>query len=220
MEPNPLAVGGADVDGTSMTDVDRVAITPDAVLDAAMAIIESEGVEALSMRRLAGDLGVRTPTVYWHVGGRQDILDKIIERLTDEFGRLRPRGKTPAARISSLCMALVTEVRRRPHVIAVSRTAGRGEAIFAQAQQRIAREVEAAGLHGRDAAFALRTILFQLGGFIVVDFGIDHDSTVRGAARWEGGDPELRDELSHSIDIDEVFRFCLDAILARLLPAE
>jgi TetR/AcrR family transcriptional regulator, tetracycline repressor protein len=218
MEPNVLAVGAADVDGTSMTGVDRVAITPDAVLDAAMAIIESEGVEALSMRRLAGDLGVRTPTVYWHVGGRQDILDKIIERLTDEFGRLRPRGKTPAARISSLCMALVAEVRRRPHVIAVSRTAGRGEAIFARAQERIAREVDGAGLHGLEAAFALRTILFQLGGFIVVDFGTDHDSSVHGAARWEGGDPELRDELSHSIDIDEVFRFCLDAILARLLP--
>jgi TetR/AcrR family tetracycline transcriptional repressor len=218
MEPIPLVVGRANGDGTAMTDVNRVAITPDAVLDAAMAIIESEGVEALSMRRLAGDLGVRTPTVYWHVGGRQDILDKIIERIMEEFGRLRPKGKTPAARISSLCMALVTEVRRRPHVIAVSRTAGRGEAIFTRAQQKIAREVEAAGLHGREAAFAVRTILFQLGGFIVVDFGIADDS--HGVARWEGADPELRDELSHSIDIDEVFRFSLDAILARLLPGD
>ena len=117
-------------------------------------------------------------------------------------------------------MALVTEVRRRPHVIAVSRTAGRGEAIFTRAQEKIAREVEAAGLHGREAAFALRTILFQLGGFIVVDFGIADDSSVHGVARWQGADPELRDELSHSIDIDEVFRFSLDAILARLLPTD
>ena len=88
-----------------MTDVNRVAITPDAVLDAAMAIIESEGVEALSMRRLAGDLGVRTPTVYWHVGGRQDILDKIIERSwtsSDAFApgarRLRPASRRCAWR--------------------------------------------------------------------------------------------------------------------------
>jgi TetR/AcrR family tetracycline transcriptional repressor len=197
----------------------REPLTPELVLDAAMAIVETDGVEALSMRRLAGDLGVRTPTVYWHVGGRQEILDKLIDRLMNEFGRLRPRGKTPAARISSLCMALLREVRRRPHVIAVSRTAGRGEAIFTRAQEKIAREVEAAGLHGREAAFALRTILFQLGGFIVVEFGIAADTSLHGVNRWQAADPELRDELSHSIDIDEVFRFSLDAVLARLLPS-
>jgi AcrR family transcriptional regulator len=201
-----------------MTVATRGAITPDLVLDTAMAIACTDGVEALSMRRLASELGVRTPSVYWHVGGRQEILDKLIERLMDEFGRLRPRGKTPAARISSLCMALLREVRLRPHVIAISRTAGRGEAIFLRAQEKIAREVEAAGLHGRDAAFALRTILFQLGGFIVVDFGIADDTSVHGVSRWHVADPELRDELSHSIDIDEVFRFSLDAVLARLLP--
>ena len=201
-----------------MTVASRGAITPDLVLDTAMAIVESDGVEALSMRRLAGELGVRTPTVYWHVGSRQEILDKLIERLMDEFGRIRPRGKTPAARISSLCMALLREVRLRPHVIAISRTAGRGEAIFLRAQEKIAREVEAAGLHGREAAFALRTILFQLGGFIVVDFGIADDTSVHGVSRWQVADPELRDELSHSINIDEVFRFSLDAVLARLLP--
>ena len=201
-----------------MTVASRGAITPELVLDTAMAIACTDGVEALSMRRLANDLGVRTPTVYWHVGGRQEILDKLIERLMDEFGRLRPRGKTPAARISSLCLALLREVRRRPHVIAISRTAGRGEAIFLRAQEKIAREVEAAGLHGREAAFALRTILFQLGGFIVVDFGIAEDTSVHGVTHWQAADPELRDELSHSIDIDEVFRFSLEAVLARLLP--
>ena len=202
-----------------MTDVSRGVITPDLVLDAAMSIVESDGIEALSMRRLAAELGVRTPTVYWHVGSRQEILDKLIERLAAEFGHLRPRGSTPAERISSLCMAMVAEVRRRPHVIAISRTAGRGEAIFTRAQAKIAREVAAAGLSGRQAAFAIRTILFQLGGFIVVDVGIAEDSSVHGVQQWEVADPEVRTELSHSVDIDEVFRFSLDAILAKLLPS-
>jgi AcrR family transcriptional regulator len=202
-----------------MTEVTREVITPERVMDVAMRIVEGDGVDGLSMRRLAAELGVRTPSVYWHVGSRQDVLDGLIERLTEEFGRIRPRGKSPSARISSLCMALVREVRLRPYAIAVSRTAGRGEAIFTRAQEKIAREVTAAGLHGRDAAFALRTILFQLGGFIVVDFGIADDSSVHGAQRWAAADPELQAELSHSIDIDEVFRFSLDAILARLLPA-
>ena len=124
-------------------------MTPDKVLDAAMTIIESEGVEALSMRRLADKLGVKTPTLYWHVGGRQDILDRLIERITYEIGQIRPRGSTPEARITSVCVALLREVRRRPYIVAISMTAGRGEAVFVRVQELLAREVRARRAHGR-----------------------------------------------------------------------
>ncbi len=199
------------------TEVKRSGITPEMVLDTAMAIVESEGVDALTMRRLATDLGVRTPTVYWHVGSRQEIFDKLIERIAEDFARIEPKGATPAERITSVCMALIGEVRRRPHVIAVSRTAGRGEAIFTRSQQTIAREVEASGLRGHEAAFAIRTVLFQLGGFIMLDHGAAHDSSLHGVDRWELDAPEVRADLERSVDFDEVFRYSLDAVLAKLM---
>ena len=196
--------------------VPRDAITPDGVLDTAMAIIEAEGVDALTMRRLATDLGVRTPTVYWHVGGRQDILDRLIERLADDFGSIVPLGETPAERITSVCAVLLAEVRRRPHVLDLSATAGRGEAIFVRVQEAIAHEVVAAGLHGHEAAFALRTIFFQLGGFMVFDHVVAHDTSVHGANRWQIGDADLQADLERSVDVDEVFRYGLESVLARL----
>jgi AcrR family transcriptional regulator len=195
----------------------RLPVTRDRVLAAALVILEREGLEALSMRRLAGELGVRTPTLYWHVGGRQEILDELIERITEDFGSIRPVGVTPADRIVSVCMALLAEVRRRPYVIAVSMTTGRREAVFTRAQEVLAREVAAAGLRGHEAAFALRTILFQLGGFMLVDHGVAHDSSLRGVDRWQVDDEELRADLHQSVDLDEVFRYSLDAVLARLL---
>jgi AcrR family transcriptional regulator len=197
----------------------RDAITPDVVLDAAMAIVEAEGVDALTMRRLATELGVRTPSVYWHVGSRQEILDRLIERLAEDFGRIEPKGETPAERITSVCAVLLGEVRRRPHIVQLSATAGRGEAIFVRVQEVLAREVLAAGLRGHEAAFALRTIFFQLGGFMVFDHVVAHDTSVHGAERWSLVDADLQADLARAIDVDEVFRYGLEAVLTRLFSA-
>lgn len=201
-------------------DGHREPVTPDKVLDAALAIVEADGVQALSMRRLAGDLGVATPTLYWHVGGRLEILARLIDRVTEDFGSIRPVGGTPAERIVSVCRALLAEVRRRPHVIELSVTAGRGEAIFIEAQQVLAREVFASGLRGADAAAALRTIVFQLGGFILMDYGVGRDTSLHSIDRWHIEDPDFVAELGRPVDIDEVFTASLEAILARLLPAD
>jgi TetR/AcrR family transcriptional regulator, tetracycline repressor protein len=203
-----------------VTQVRRDTVTPEKVLDAALAIVESEGVDALSMRRLADELGVKTPSLYWHIGGRQEILDRLIERITMEIAQIRPRGSTPEARVISVCLAILKEVRRRPYIVAISRTAGRGEAIFVRAQELLARELQAAGLHGAEAAFALRTILYQVGGFLLVDHGVEHEATIRGADRWNVDDPALLAAARKAVDVDQIFRYSLEAILARLLPAK
>ena len=168
------------------------------------------------MRRLAS-IGVRTPTVYWHVGGRQDILDKLIERRSRTSAGSARTGNTGGADLVAVHgpggrgAAPPSRDRGVPYG-----RARRGDLHPCPAEDRPRGRGRRAAR--REAAFALRTILFQLGGFIVVDFGIADDSSVHGVERWEVADPELRDELSHSIDIDEVFRFSLDAMLARLLP--
>jgi AcrR family transcriptional regulator len=49
-------------------------LSRDAVADAAEAIIEREGVDALTMRRLARELDSSTMAVYRHVRDRDDLL--------------------------------------------------------------------------------------------------------------------------------------------------
>lgn len=55
----------------------RAGLTPEAVTAAAAAIVDEEGLEALSMARLARDLGVRTPSLYNHV----DSLDALVREV-------------------------------------------------------------------------------------------------------------------------------------------
>jgi TetR/AcrR family tetracycline transcriptional repressor len=196
-------------------------VTVDKVLATAMRMIENDGVDAFSMRKLAAELGVGTPTVYWHVGNRDELFNRLIEEITEQFGRITPVGRTPAERIASISNTLLREVRARPQLIALSSTQGRGEAIFTKAQAVLAHEVTASGLHGEEAAFAVATILFHLGGFIVLEDALSPDYRVRGAEVWAQRDADIDEAMStklhQEVDLDRIFRFTLDAILQSIL---
>lgn len=62
----------------------RKPLSRTSVLQAAMGIADTEGVPALSMRRLASELGVEAMSLYNHVDGKDDILDGIVEMVAQE----------------------------------------------------------------------------------------------------------------------------------------
>jgi len=61
------------------------------VLDAAVALADEAGIEALSMRRLARELGVEAMSLYNHVANKDEILDGIVEMIAEE-AVLPPEG--------------------------------------------------------------------------------------------------------------------------------
>lgn len=66
-------------------------LTPAGITDAAIAIADGEGLDAVSMRRLAGDLGVSAMALYRHVADRSDLLLLMARAATAEFSLL-PAG--------------------------------------------------------------------------------------------------------------------------------
>lgn len=61
------------------TDTTRTPLTPDRVLDAAVALADRDGLDALTMRALGADLGVRAMSIYRHVADKDAILDGMVE---------------------------------------------------------------------------------------------------------------------------------------------
>ncbi|RKT82502.1 DNA-binding transcriptional regulator, AcrR family [Saccharopolyspora antimicrobica] len=55
---------------------------------AALAVVDEEGAEALTVRRIAARLGVRAPSLYSHVDGKDDILELITEIITADMPAL------------------------------------------------------------------------------------------------------------------------------------
>jgi AcrR family transcriptional regulator len=79
--------------------VERAALTRDRVLAAAMTVADQDGIETLTMRRLAEALGVEAMSLYHHVPNKDAILDGVVERafaeIETEVGGLAVRPGAP-----------------------------------------------------------------------------------------------------------------------------
>jgi TetR/AcrR family transcriptional regulator, tetracycline repressor protein len=63
----------------------REPLSRERIIEAALGIIDDEGVDALSMRRLAAALGVQAMSLYNHVTGKADVFDGITEFITTDM---------------------------------------------------------------------------------------------------------------------------------------
>jgi AcrR family transcriptional regulator len=71
----------------------RPRFTPDEIAAAALAMADADGIEALSMRRLADKLGVGTMTLYHYVPSKRELLALMEDAVTAEL--LATAGETP-----------------------------------------------------------------------------------------------------------------------------
>ncbi len=69
-------------------------IDREAVFDTALALLDAEGVEALTMRRLASELGVSAMAPYRHVGSKDELLMVLVDRLAARL-EFPPRPPDP-----------------------------------------------------------------------------------------------------------------------------
>jgi AcrR family transcriptional regulator len=65
--------------------VRRDPLTRERVIQAALRIMDAEGLEAVTMRRIGRELGVEAMSLYNHVRDKEDILDGISEAVMSEF---------------------------------------------------------------------------------------------------------------------------------------
>jgi AcrR family transcriptional regulator len=68
----------------------RLPLSRERVLRAAIALADAGGVEALSMRKLADELGVKAMSLYNHVANKEDLLDGILDTALAEIAAPPP----------------------------------------------------------------------------------------------------------------------------------
>src|SRR3954465_904074 len=95
-------------------------LTSEIVADAAWRLVEEYGADALTMRRLADEVGAAVTAIYWHVGNRDALLDLLLDRIVDDMGHIRATGRTPKTRIASLARSLRRKLLARPHLIGLA----------------------------------------------------------------------------------------------------
>lgn len=111
-------------------------MTRDRILAAALRLVDSGGLEALSMRRLGAALRVDPMAIYHHLPGKDAVLDALVRSVFEAMpapparGRWRRRIRSWAHAYRDLALAhpaLVLEIVSRPAAVAAaSQAANRG----------------------------------------------------------------------------------------------
>lgn len=193
-------------------------VTADDVLTVAESIVESEGVHALTMRRLSDELGVAVTSIYWHVGNRDAVLDGLVDRVIEGMTTITPTGDDPVERLASIARQLRRALLERPHLIALVHQRDRTPAIFLPSQQAVASELARLGVTGADAAKALRALQIHVVSSVLMDRAAGraagHGSVDPALWPADHADPELVAALAEPAEYEAVFEYGLGALLS------
>ena len=194
------------------------------MVDAALALVESGGGDALTMRKLAAELGVSTTTIYWHVGNRDDLVFALVARQAERQAATRVRGDTPSERICGAAHNIWRHALANRNVTALASQAGATTLLELPLEVALVAELEAAGVRGSAARDGLRAVLGCVAGFLVMAWRRDAHvpDELRPAALWASvEDDRLSDEtlaeLGRPADLDRLFRTTVAAVVDGLL---
>jgi len=80
----------------------RKPLSRERILAAALELVDEQGIDALSMRKLGQALGYEAMSLYNHVSNKDDLLDGILDLVLSEIEPLDQDGGLAAIRTSSL----------------------------------------------------------------------------------------------------------------------
>jgi AcrR family transcriptional regulator len=84
---------GSDVKTDSGGRPARTPLSRDRVLQGALAIADAAGLQSLTIRSLAHELGVKPMSVYYHVENKSEIIDGIVDLVFTEIELPAPDGE-------------------------------------------------------------------------------------------------------------------------------
>jgi AcrR family transcriptional regulator len=206
----------------------REPLTRQRIIRTALGIMDQEGLEAVTMRRIGRALGVEAMSLYNHVRDKEAILDGICEEVLAEFRVPQAESWEEAARLGA------REYRRlllvHPNVITLM---SERETPFTSPDSLRAYEFaldifRSAGLSQADAVKAFHSFGGYILGYVMMEIGLMIGGSQDEAHRKAHEDmarlvssadlPRLREALPHFIDCDveEQFEFGLDLLIQGL----
>ncbi len=152
-------------------------LSRDAVVAAARTIVERDGIDALSMRRVALELGSSPMAIYRHVRDKDQLLVLLLDRLAAELPRPRlPRE--PRARLARACRAMRDGLAAHPWVVDVLAEGDLIAPSILWLMEEIVAGFVACGLSYAEAADGYRAVWQFTVGELIVRRGVDRVATL------------------------------------------
>jgi len=199
----------------------RARLSREDVAAAALAVLDREGFDSLSMRRVAQELGVGTMTLYGYFRDKSELLDAVMDAAVGERPPAAVGGGGWREQLEALVLTARDNLLRHPGLvqIRVRQPVLRPEALrFAEAGMRILGE---AGFEPAEAARAFRllfTYTFGFAAFSPPDAAGEHRAAARVAIASLPPEhyPALTaaaEEAAAAMGGEEAFRYGLETVL-------
>lgn len=98
----------------------RQPLTQDAIVEAALRVLDSEGLDAVSMRRVAQELGAGAASLYVHVANKDELFELVLDRVYGEIEIPEPSAERWRDQVIALASNSRDVLRRHPGIARVA----------------------------------------------------------------------------------------------------
>jgi AcrR family transcriptional regulator len=206
----------------------RTTLTRESIVDACLTLVEAEGEDRLTLRRLGEALGTDPTAIYRHFRDKDDLMRAIADRLHGSVLVDLPDGPWEVV-VREICLRLRRAHLDRPALAAHVRTGPPLHDNEFALTEVVLRHLVDAGFPARDAALAYHALIELTVGSAALDApmaALDADERVARYGAWRRTYAALDESVyptsvavaSHLYDgsADARFAFALDTLLTGL----
>ena len=99
---------------TAVEDGDRPRLTKSAVVGRALELADRDGIDALTIRRLATELGVTPMALYWHFRSKEELLAGLSDHIWNEVDLEVDQSASWPDQLRAIMNSLVEVLRAHP----------------------------------------------------------------------------------------------------------
>jgi len=144
----------------------RAALSREAIVDAAIALLDREGIQGFSMRRLAEQLDTGPASLYWHVSGKGQLFEMIVDRLVEREGRLDLGGHSWQEQIAAWARQVRRVGRAHPWLSAPEADVWPTGPNVLRGNEKLLGALRASGMPDRVAAIAMHLLPLFVVAFV------------------------------------------------------
>lgn len=175
----------------------------------ALELVEQEGIDGLSMRRLAASLGVSPMAIYGYFSGREELVDAMADELVGRVplpsdGPWREEGERYAVAFHAVLLG-------HPALLALHATQPLTGPASVRAAQSLLGLLRRAGLGAREAVLSYQALSGYVYGTAITGSRERREAVAAALAELMGADAASPAAIAAADD--EAFRFGLDLLL-------
>ncbi|MCC3329518.1 TetR/AcrR family transcriptional regulator [Nocardia abscessus] len=197
----------------------RPLLTRDRIIETALALVDAEGLAAVSTRRLATELGVQGPSLYNHVRTKDDLIDAVVDAVLGEvdismFAELSAENPDWRSSVRDWARSYRTAMAAHPHIVPALAGGPRHRPNALRMADAVFGGLVAAGWPRREATTVGTTMRYFLTGASLGSFaaGFPSDVAVYADAYPHLNEAHLLAERQQRIDRD-AFEVGLESLL-------